>query len=176
MGSLNILSLIGERVPYNSCRTLEWQVCAALGKLPGQRSRKILFATAPGSLDPGPKSRQPFGQCGGRHGELRGDDCKQGGFGSVDVYARAIRMLCLPCAASLWRGPQLTLAHGRAPRCRRFYLELCIYNQICANGAELFQLARGKSWECQLSAARLVRLKEMLMAEPDWGPPHGGSK
>ena len=59
---------------------------------------------------------------------------------------------------------------------RRFYLEICIYNQICANGAELFHLARGQAWECQLSAAGLVRLKEMLLAEPDWGPPHGGSE
>ena len=85
--NLNILSLFGERVPYNSCRNLEWQVCAALGKLPGQRSRKILFATAPGSLDPSPKSPLPFGQCGGYHDArtLHGADCKQAGFASDDV-------------------------------------------------------------------------------------------
>ena len=34
--SLNILSLYGDRVPYNICRNLEWQVCAAKGLLPGQ--------------------------------------------------------------------------------------------------------------------------------------------
>ena len=32
----NIFSLYGERIPFNICRNLEWMVCAAQGKLPGQ--------------------------------------------------------------------------------------------------------------------------------------------
>jgi len=56
--NLNILSLHGERLPYNICRNLEWQTCAAQGKLPGQgtkydgtRDRTIKFAKAPGTLE-----------------------------------------------------------------------------------------------------------------------------
>ena len=56
--NLNILSLHGERLPYNICRNLEWQTCAALGKLPGQGtkldgtfSRTIKFAKAPNTLE-----------------------------------------------------------------------------------------------------------------------------
>lgn len=49
----NILNVIGGRVPYNLCRNLEWQVCAALGRLPGQEgtARRMYFADAPGQLD-----------------------------------------------------------------------------------------------------------------------------
>eukprot|EP00966_Prymnesium_polylepis_P058013 1343581-Prymnesium_polylepis.1 len=49
--NLNILSLYTERVPYNLCRNLEWQVCAATGQLPGQTTPTILFAHEPGALD-----------------------------------------------------------------------------------------------------------------------------
>ena len=34
--SHNILNMVGSRVPYNLCRNLERQVCAAKGLLPGQ--------------------------------------------------------------------------------------------------------------------------------------------
>ena len=47
---------------YNSCRNLEWQVCAALGRLPGQRTPRVEFADAPGSVE---TSR--LGICGGDH-------------------------------------------------------------------------------------------------------------
>ncbi len=57
--NLNILSLHGERLPYNICRNLEWQTCAAQGKLPGQGTSKldgtldrtIKFAKAPRTLE-----------------------------------------------------------------------------------------------------------------------------
>lgn len=53
LANLNILNLVAGKVPYNLCRNLEWQVCAAEGKLPGQpRSGEMLFANAPGVLDP----------------------------------------------------------------------------------------------------------------------------
>ena len=61
----NILSLYGDRVPYNICRNLEWQVCAARGKLPYQGGRKIVFAVAPSSLDPSGATGKPLGQCKG---------------------------------------------------------------------------------------------------------------
>ena len=61
----NILSLYGERVPYNICRNLEWQVCAAKGLLPGQGGRTIIFGKRPGDLDPSRKGGKPLGTCGG---------------------------------------------------------------------------------------------------------------
>lgn len=59
--NLNILSLYGSRVPYNICRNLEWQVCAAMGRLPGQRGPHIIFSKEPKQLDPSPTSWKPFG-------------------------------------------------------------------------------------------------------------------
>ena len=61
----NILSLYGNRVPYNICRNLEWQVCAAQGKLPYQGGRKMIFAVAPNALDPSGATGKPLGQCKG---------------------------------------------------------------------------------------------------------------
>lgn len=53
LANMNILNLIAGRVPYNLCRNLEWQVCAATGKLPGQPiSGHMFFADPPSSLDP----------------------------------------------------------------------------------------------------------------------------
>lgn len=59
----NILSLFGGRVQYNSCRNLEWQLCAAKGMLRGQWGRIIRFARTPSSvwLDGYPT----FGVCSG---------------------------------------------------------------------------------------------------------------
>ena len=61
----NILSLYGARVPYNICRNLEWQVCAAKGRIPGQNSKKIVFGKKPSELDPNPGGGKPLGTCGG---------------------------------------------------------------------------------------------------------------
>jgi len=61
----NILSLYGDRVPYNICRNLEWQVCAAQGKLPDQGTRKMIFAIAPSALDPSGGTGKPLAACKG---------------------------------------------------------------------------------------------------------------
>ena len=42
-----------------------WQMCAAMGKLPGQQTPTIVFAHAPASLDT--HGRRPLGRCGGYH-------------------------------------------------------------------------------------------------------------
>ena len=68
--SRNILNLFGNNVHntvagYNSCRNLEWQVCAAKGMLPGQQSPTIIFATAPRAL--AVDGARPLGKCGGYH-------------------------------------------------------------------------------------------------------------
>lgn len=49
--SLNILRLLAGGSPWNMCQNLRWVVCAARGRLPGQRRREMRFATAPGALD-----------------------------------------------------------------------------------------------------------------------------
>ena len=50
-----------------------------------------------------------------------------------------------------------------------FYLEVCLYNQICANGAELFDLERGQEFRCKFSRARYRELQTMLLGEY-WEP------
>ena len=50
--NLNILSLYRTRVLYNICRNLEWQVCAALGKLPGSAGAEHHLQQ--GAEQPGP--------------------------------------------------------------------------------------------------------------------------
>jgi len=64
--SINMLALFGRRVPYNICRNLEWQVCAAQGRLPGQGRRGIIFAHAPNQLDF--RNSPRLGHCSGWSG------------------------------------------------------------------------------------------------------------
>jgi hypothetical protein len=49
----------------SQCANLKWQVCAAQGKLPGQRGQRIIkFARAPGNM-PIADGPHPFGKCSG---------------------------------------------------------------------------------------------------------------
>ena len=43
-----------------------------------------------------------------------------------------------------------------------FYLEVCIFNEICENGEELFHLNVGEDWQCRLSDQGFARLKGWL--------------
>lgn len=57
-------------IPYDKCRcrNLEWQVCAAKGRLPGQQGRPLIrFAESPKRLDLSEQSTRPLGRCGGWH-------------------------------------------------------------------------------------------------------------
>lgn len=45
-----------------------------------------------------------------------------------------------------------------------FYLEVCIFNQICSNGGDLFRLAKGQLFRCHFSPARFAELQEVLLA------------
>lgn len=55
---LNILNMVGYRVRWNTCRNLEWQLCAIFGRLPGQNGLlTIHLADAPRELDVSPWSR-----------------------------------------------------------------------------------------------------------------------
>ena len=59
-----ILELNDEE--YNSCANLEWQACAAKGRVPGQRTPRIVFANAPGEVDiRGSDGLPALGTCAG---------------------------------------------------------------------------------------------------------------
>ena len=85
--NVNILSLYGDKIPYNTCRNIEWQMCAARGSLPGQRSRKIRFAKAPSTLAPNDWPH-PIGSCQG-YAPL---GCKNG-FASSDSARMGVQNL-----------------------------------------------------------------------------------
>ena len=98
--NLQILSLYGDRLQYNSCRNLEWLVCAALGQLPGQlRGPRLVAANGNGSAaaaqDDRPRRgaivfayepsrlqvygrRTPLGRCGGWRSGDDDDECVDG--------------------------------------------------------------------------------------------------
>ena len=93
--NLNILSLYGDAIPYNTCRNLEWQVCAAKGTLPGQWGSPITFAFAPGSLEPfsGP---HPIGSCSGYHPS----GCYDQGYASSDIFFLEVCIYSTMCRNS----------------------------------------------------------------------------
>ena len=86
--NLNILNVFTDRVPYNICRNMEWQVCAMKGEVPSQGSNAVLLATEPNSLDPKPGSRRPLGRCSGWRPPDGSPDTPTGGFGYTndDIY------------------------------------------------------------------------------------------
>ena len=114
--NVNILSLYGNRVPYNICRNLEWQTCAAKGMLPGQGTPAIRFATAPSSLDPAGATGKPLGQC---KGWVPSTPPTGGvyGFATDDI----------------------------------FFLEVCLFNELCYNGHELVSRAPPRTYTRQCS-------------------------
>ena len=136
--NLNILSLFGDRVPYNICRNLEWQTCAAKGLLPGQGNSGIRFAKAPKTLDPSGSTGKPLDECcGWVPNQVNGG-----------VYGYATDDI--------------------------FYLEVCIFNQICRNRDELFTVGVGEPFHCDFSEEQFRDLQKMLL-EP-WREPSGAMK
>ena len=132
----NILSLYGTRIPYNICRNLEWQSCAARGLLPGQKSKTLIFSRAPNDLDPsGKDGHKPLGQC---RGWVPPQKPKGGvyGYATDDIY----------------------------------FLEVCLYNQICENGAELFDIQQDQPFVCRFSETRFRELQEILMVAHEEPP------
>lgn len=76
------------------CRNLEWQVCAASGKLAGQRGATLIFAFPPGELEPHGHRRPPIGSCTGYH--PRG--CGTRGYASSDIYYLEVCIYSAICA------------------------------------------------------------------------------
>ena len=44
-----------------------------------------------------------------------------------------------------------------------FYLETCVFSQICSNGAELFRLRAGQPWACAFDEERFDELRRLLV-------------
>lgn len=95
--SRNILMLFAPNVHnsgagYNSCRNLEWQMCAAQGKLPGQRTPTIIFANAPNSLNA--EGRRPLGRCGGYSPQ----GCGRWAYSNDDIFFLEVCMYSKICS------------------------------------------------------------------------------
>ena len=50
-----------------------------------------------------------------------------------------------------------------------FFLEVCIYNQVCLNGAELFRLDDHEEFVCDFSPGRWHALRDLLLEGPQSG-------
>ena len=112
------------------CRNFEWQLCAAMGRLPKQSSGKIKFAFEPSRLWlDGSHGSPKLGSCSGFHlGKCNAAD----NYANDDVY----------------------------------FLEVCIFNEICRNGAQMFRLAQYADFFCDLSFEALGRLRTLLLEGP----------
>ena len=127
--NVNILSLYGDRIPYNTCRNIEWQVCAAKGWLQGQQGRDIIFAKAPKTLEPN-SGPHPIGSCTG----YAPQGCKNGFASSDIVRARP---------EDVSRDPRAILGRD-GERCRdSAYLHMLTYRRACAC---LCRHSRSSSW------------------------------
>ena len=94
--NLNILNLFGG-IQYNQCRNFEWQMCAAMGRLPGQRSPTIIFAKAPSELDistPKRSGGRPLEKCGG----YSPAGCWAGAYANDDIYFLETCLYSMVCA------------------------------------------------------------------------------
>ena len=121
--NVNILSLYGNVIPYNTCRNFEWQLCAAKGMLPGQGAR-VQFAYAPRYLKPFFGER-PLGSCAG----YMPMGCGRNGYASSDI----------------------------------FYLEVCVFDQICSNRDEMWALDVGDDWTCDMDLGGFQQLRRWVL-------------
>ena len=137
--NLQILSI--DASDYNLCRNLEWQACAAQGKLANQDGNLIVFAAAPGSLHTGGSYGHLFNRCSG----------------------------WTPTGVDSGTFPNAGYANDDI-----FYLETCLFSQICENGEEIFSLAAGQQWRCRFSQEKVYELQQILttpVAPEPWGAP-----
>ena len=88
----NILALSSKRLPWSVCRNLEWQLCAATGRLPGQQSAHVIFATPPAT---GSSVGAPLGQCLQAPGE--GSGGAMHGWTNNDVFYLEICLFWALC-------------------------------------------------------------------------------
>lgn len=138
--NVNILQLWNPAT-YNVCVNYFWLVCAAKGRLHGQGSNAMRFAVRPrdmniaGRVLPGLDGEEP-------------DDVTKKFLGGRDSYSLNGCDEADECYSSQ----------------DIFFLEVCVLNTICDNGAELFKLEIGQDFYCQLSDAGMERLKTWILA------------
>ena len=51
-----------------------------------------------------------------------------------------------------------------------FYLESCLFNQICTNGHEVWHVEKGDNFYCQFSEARVRELQQLLLTPAEGDP------
>lgn len=137
LANFNVLSVEERR--YNLCRNLEWQACAARGLLPGQGGSGIVFSVAPGSLllpkhDRISPSLPPASQSP----PLRR---------TFGVCGGPLPNTCRAC----------TYANDDI-----FFLEVCLLDQICLNGPDIFRVRAGERFECIFSPGGFRTLMNLL--------------
>lgn len=144
--NLNILSLYDGN--YNICRNLEWMMCAAQGALPGQRTPTILFSFAPRDLS------------------THGPDASS----SIPLYLQSRAFGQCGGFREAHHGPCDPVHDGYATD-DIFFLETCLFHQLCTNGADLFTLRVGEPFYCTLNEARFRDLETWLRAPLPPPPP-----
>ena len=184
--NVNILSLYGERIPYNTCRNVEWQICAARGTLPGQSDRERqrracakhpkAAACTPPSPPPPTSTNSTAGEDHGRSLGWRGNALRARMQPppppAEPPGLRTIRFAKAPSTLEPYAGPHpIGSCSGYAPEgCRQgyassdiFFMESCLYSMMCSNRDELFSLKAGEDFECELDEEGFERMREFIL-------------
>ena len=135
----NILALWGNHLVYNLCRNLEWQSCAAQGKLPGQGGVGMRFSYPPGNLDvyDGGTGKM-LGDCRGWKPHYAAHACGPVGQSWVDAYSTD----------------------------DIYFLEVCMFSFMCDNGADLFSLQPDDFYVCKFNGTKFDDFANLLMQPP----------
>lgn len=80
---------------YNMCTHFEWLMCAARGRLPGQGSPTIRFASVPQDVIIDAGGDHPLGTCAGESWHPHG--CGKNGYSSSDVFYLEVCTLSMIC-------------------------------------------------------------------------------
>jgi hypothetical protein len=51
-----------------------------------------------------------------------------------------------------------------------FYLEVCLFHELCKNGKELFQLQSGERYRCDFNESAVQELRRILQTPAEPGP------
>lgn len=135
----NQLSLLsGGREPYNICRNIEYQVCAANGLIKDQPADgSMVFASRPGSLDPGPDSMRNLGWCGGpMPPQYRSEHCSQH-WGNDDIFFLEMCVFHMVCRNA---GELLAMRSPGQP-----------------------QVAVGQPWRCDFSEELFEAMRQTML-------------
>eukprot|EP00966_Prymnesium_polylepis_P104302 2415656-Prymnesium_polylepis.1 len=150
--SVNILAIFGG-LEYNSCRNFEWQMCAIRGMLSSQSSKEIVFARC------APVDRAALSHTGLQR-PVPPLVCRRAPktvamdgwppFGQCSGFTNS--------GCNTWDG----FANDDI-----FYLEVCLFSQVCANSEQLFQIDVGERFVCDFSADGFEQLQAWLLDGPD---------